>query len=105
MQMQVEVLVRAEGQYSLFRTVQEDFPLSDIALHPQSHMFVVSRHTNRSSAVYKYDPCTEDYELEKVIEGDSDHIVVEMTADWIVLAELGGKVAVYNYTSSWSEIC
>jgi hypothetical protein len=55
MQVQVQVFVKEEGQYSLFRTVQEDFPLYDIAIHPEADMFVVSRHTNHSSAVYRYD--------------------------------------------------
>ena len=55
MQMQVQVFVLEEGQYSLFRTVQEKFPLYDIAIHPEADMFVVSRHTNHSSAVYRYD--------------------------------------------------
>ena len=55
MQMQVQVFVMEEGQYSLFRTVQEDFPLYDIAINPEADMFVVSRHTGQSSAVYRYD--------------------------------------------------
>ena len=103
--MQVQVFVMSRGKYSLFRTVQENFPLYDIAIHPQADMFVVNRHTDHSSAVYRYDSCTEEYELEKVIEGESDHVVVEMTDDRIVLADLDGKVTVFNYTYSLREVC
>ena len=70
MSMQVQVFVMQGGQYSLFRTVQEDFPLYDIAINPEADMFVVNRHTDHSSAVYRYDSCTEDYELEEVLKGD-----------------------------------
>ena len=105
MQMQVQVFTMEKGQYSLFRTVQEDFPLYDIAINPQTDMFVVNRHTNHSSAVYKYDECTEDYELAEVIEGNSDHSAVQMTADQIVLGGLDGKVAVYSYAYSLREAC
>ena len=88
--MQVQVFVMQEGQYSLFRTVQEEFPLYDIAINPEADMFVVNRHTDHSSAVYRYDSCTEDYELEEVLKGTSDHYVVEMTDDRIALGGLDG---------------
>ena len=103
--MQVQVFTMEEGQYSLFRTVQEDFPLYGIAINPDADMFVVSRHTGQSSAVYKYDECTEDYALEEVISSGSDHSAVEMTADRIVLGGLDGKVAIYSYTYSLRKFC
>ena len=103
--MQVQVFVMEEGQYSLFRTVQEDFPLYDIAINPEADMFVVNRHTDHSSAVYRYDLCTEHYELEEVIEGISDHSAVQMTDNQIVLGGLDGQVSVYNYTYSIREVC
>ena len=105
MLMQVQVFVMEGGQYSLFRTVQEDFPLYDIAINPQADMFVVNRHTDHSSAVYRYDSCTEDYELEEVLKGESDHYVVEMTDDQIVLGGLDEQAAVYDYTYSIREVC
>ena len=105
MQMQVQVFVMEEGKYSLFRTVQENFPLYDIAIHSQADMFMVNRHTDHSSVMYRYDSCTEDYELDKVFEGDSDYVAVEMTDDRIGLADLNGKVTVHDYTYLIREEC
>jgi hypothetical protein len=105
MQMQVQVFVMKEGRYSLFRTIQEGFPLYDIAINPQTDMFVVNRHTDHSSAVYTYNYCTEDYELQQVISSNSDHYSVQMTDDRILLGGMDGQAILYYYTYVLHEEC
>jgi hypothetical protein len=55
-------------------------------------VFLVSRHTDRSSAIYKYDECMGDYELTHVVrEGEDDYAVV-ITDEEIAIGNQDGSV-------------
>lgn len=105
MLMRVDVLMREDSSYTLFRRIEEDFPLSDIALHPDADVFTVARHTNDSSAVYRYDMCAEEYQLDKVIVGEFDHYSVQMSNLQIAVGDLEGKVAIYDYSYLTKQEC
>jgi hypothetical protein len=99
----VQVFVMENDSYVLFRTVQERFPLYDIAVNPDSDLFVVNRHTSHSSAVYRWSKCKDSYEVVKEIKGDADHYAVAMTDSQIALGDRNGKVSVFEYTSPLEE--
>ena len=104
--MQVRLYIKDEdGEFALWKTIQQDFPVYDIATNAVGDVFVVNIHTNHSSVMYKYDECTDDISLAAVIVGEQDHYVAAMTEEEIMLADLQGKVTVYSYTYLVRETC
>lgn len=102
MLMNVQVFTLQEGSYSLSSTVQEDFPLWDIAINPEADIFVVNRHTDQSTVVYMLDGLTNKYKLMETLPGQHDHYAAVMTDSRIVLGDLHGKLSIYKYSHSVS---
>ena len=86
--MKVDIYAKGfNGEYSLLNTIQESYPLFDIAISPDADIFVVNRHTNHSSALYQYDECAGSFYLVDIIESEQDHCAVEMTDAEIVIGD------------------
>ena len=84
----------------MFKTYDQTSPSSTISLNPDGDAFLVARHTTSSSALYKYNQCTEDYELEKVITEGSDDYANAISGSSIALGNQDGNIQVYDYSYS-----
>lgn len=94
--MQVLVYRKSEGNFTPFRTISEYYPLSAISIHPDGDMFVVARHTQSSSALYKFNECTDEFEAE-VLEGTMDHYATAITTSQIALGSTDGSIQLFDY--------
>lgn len=80
MLMRVNLYIKdVDNKFYFSKTIQQRFPVYDVATNSVGDMFVVNIHTNHSSVVYQYDECTDEFLVVKVIEGEGDHYVAEIT--------------------------
>jgi WD40 repeat protein len=95
--MQVIVFRKSDGNFVEIETITETFPLSSISINPDGDMFLVARHTESSSVLYKYNECTELFTDDQELQEGEDDYATAITSSQIALGNNDGSIQVYDY--------